>query len=177
MRLGSFIMGIIICSFTMAQDNTTRTGILVEFEFQLFNSKPGENRTANQDPGLMFSFLHPFNDHLAFGLGTGICSPYYTTSLMPVYGELIYWPIGNSGFHSKSRWGKVIPTNPDQFNGGSYLEIGIGLEIKTKTETVYTLGSGYSHQRMTSESNDIWWGNRMIDYRFNRVVLSLGMRF
>lgn len=177
MRIGLLIIGIIGCSSVIAQNNPSRTGVLVEFEFQLFNSKPGEDRTAVQDPGLMLSFLHPFNDHLALGLGTGMCSPYYTATFMPVYLEGVYWPIGDSGFHFKGRWGKVIPTNPDSFNGGSYTELGLGWEIKTDGKTVFTLGSGYSHQRMSSEIDDIWWGNRQTDYRFNRAVFSVGMRF
>jgi hypothetical protein len=169
-----------VCLFVQplfSQENNPRTGVLVAFELQLFSSKPGENRSPEQDPGVMLSFLHPFNEHLAVGLGTGMTSPYYTTTIMPTYIETIYWPLDDRGFHFKGRFGKVVPMNPDLFHGGTYSEIGVGGEIRTKRRTVFVLGTGFSHQRMTSRLDDIWWGNRETSYRFNRAVFSLGMRF
>jgi hypothetical protein len=178
MKVSLTILGCLILLGASGQDNESRTGVLVEFEFLLYNSKPGENRSAKQDPGLMLSFLHPFNDHWAIGLGTGMSSPYYTTTLMPVYVETLYWPSVNSGFYLKGRQGKVMATNSKTFKGGSYTELSLGFDIPTKGPTAFSLGCGYSHQRMTEQNvNDWWWGDSKTDYRFNRAAFSIGMRF
>ena len=177
MRIAYLIIGLFLIFGSSAQENTSRTGVLVEFEVLIYSSKPGENRTADQDPGLMLSFLHPFNDHFAVGLGTGMTSPYYTVTMMPVYIETIFWPMNDSGLFLKNRIGKMLPTNPDLFNGGTYNEVSLGMDISTPGKTAFIFAVGYSHQRMTSQNDDIWWGNRETDYRYNRAVLSLGMRF
>jgi hypothetical protein len=149
----------------------------VGLDVQVFSSHPGDNRVAKQDPALMLSFSHRVVPKLAVGLGSGLTSPYYTSTLLPVYVQSAYYPIDQSGFFVQGRMGQFIPLDPKNYNGGLYSELSTGFDIRGKDGVAFRVGLGYSHQHMTSQVNDFWWGNRQIDYRFNRAVFVVGMRF
>ncbi len=146
--------------------------------FQLNASRPSDEGSLQSDPAIMLDFAYPISSKFALGIGGGLQSPHFNTSLVPVFINSEYRPMSNTGYFLKSRLGKFIPLSPDFFKGGVFSEWTVGYDLPSSRKSHLRMLVGYSHQRMTRESPDIWWlGDRRTTYRYNRMTFGLGLIF
>ncbi len=148
-----------------------------EASVQLYVSKPGPDRAAENDPGLMLSQSYSFSERMSAGLGTGILSPYYTTNLLPIYVQAKANLITDSKLFIRGRLGKFIPFSPDNFEGGLFTELEAGHDISLSGTSKLRLAAGYSRQEMSTKKINTWWGDQKVKYEYNRIKLSLGWVF
>ncbi len=157
-----------------AQDGKFET----EASVQVYASRPGENRSVKHDPGLMVSTSYFVLPRISLGLGAGILSPYYTTTLVPVFGQMHAVIVSRQGLFLSGRIGEFIPMEPKNFKGGIFSEVSLGKDFKVGTDRKLRTSIGYSYQEMTATNQDNWWwGDSETVFEYNRIMLSLGWVF
>ena len=145
---------------------------------QLYTSKPSKDLRAEEDPALMLDFAYKVSDRVALGVGTGLQSPHFNTTLAPIYIHSSFKPVKGSNFFFQTKLGKFIPMSPDFYEGGSFSEFQFGYDIKSRGRSRFRTLIGYSHQRMERDAEEWWWiSDREITYRFNRMTFGFGLIF
>ena len=130
------------------------------------------------------------------GIGVGL--DYYQYRSVPLFADLWYefgkpsnkfFLYGNAGVNCSwvqdefddipTRWnGERV----NEFNNGLYTDAGIGLKAGAKNGNAFILSLGYSRKTMVERISytDGWSGRELEDvnrYRFNRVMLKVGLMF
>lgn len=167
----AFFFGIIYSA--LGQDKKFET----ELDLAFYSSRPGENRSIRHDPGLMVSCSYVLHPRLFAGLGSGFISPYFSTTLAPVYIQTNYTFAKEKGIFLRGRIGEFIPMNPENYESGMYSEVALGKDFSTNGRAKFRLTGGYSYQEITMSDDQSWWGDRKTNYQYRRLLISLGWVF
>lgn len=149
-----------------------------ELSIHLYSSKPEKGSNPEEDPAVMLSFEYPVVGGLCLGLGGGLQSPHFNTSLVPVFLQASYFPINGKHWFLRGRAGRLIPLHPREFKGGTVTELLIAYLLERKGKEQFVISVGYAHQRMTrlDQVNNWWWTDSRVDYRFNRLTIGFGVK-